>query len=165
MKELENAIEAAGLELEREHGFELLRRESESVMSTRFGQIVMKHVYRLVAPFFSVPARKARIAELRAELELLVPGDRQSGSETVVTHNGDRVSATVEIRPFSEFSANMLPCLIGDGEDWIWAIDHSVLDDGEETYMDASGYYFSSDIVRYFARMPALPTTSPDVAT
>lgn len=151
MKDLEKAIESAGLELEREHGFELLRREGESVVSTRFGQIIMKHVGHVVAPFFDDAARQARIAELRVELDSLA--------------RVARGSPTVEIRPFSEFSPNMLPCLIGDGEDWIWAIDHSVLDDGEETYMDASGYYFSSDIVRYFARMPALPTTSPDVAT
>lgn len=145
MKDLEKAIESAGLELEREHGFELLRREGESVVSTRFGQIIMKHVGHVVAPFFDDAARQARIAELRVELDSLA--------------RVARGSPTVEIRPFSEFSPNMLPCLIGDGEDWLWAVEYGASDDGDDIYLDPSHRYFSAEIVRYFAIMPVLPTT------
>lgn len=73
MKEIEDAIVAAGKELQSRYAWRLDGDESKPVTDTVFAQVVQKHIMLAIDPEVLERRRAARIAVLRAEItELLL---------------------------------------------------------------------------------------------
>lgn len=76
MDELRKAVEAAGKELEVEHGWALDGSYCKPVIESTFAKVVLKHIQPIVDPGAAEIARKARIAALREELAELEKFER-----------------------------------------------------------------------------------------